>query len=205
MFAALIRRLPASLRRHRLVTSATVLRWHRRLVTRKWTYPNRRGRPPLDDTLAALIERMASENQSWGYHRIQGELVKLGYRVGTSTTRRILELRRIPAAPQRSTDTSWRRFLRSQASTMLAVDFFDVNGGHPGTDLRLLRPRSPPPLRPHPGDDEPSDRSLDHPADPQPADGSRRPPPPSGSSSATGPASSPLPSTPSWPAPASTL
>src|SRR5215203_5867148 len=68
-FAALIRRLPAPLRGHRLVTPATVLRWHRRLVTKKWTYPNRSGRPPVDPTIAALIERMARENETWGYQR----------------------------------------------------------------------------------------------------------------------------------------
>jgi putative transposase len=62
MFAALIRRLPAVLRGHRLVTPATVLRWHRRLVTKKWTYPNRGGRPPVDQRIAALIERLAREN-----------------------------------------------------------------------------------------------------------------------------------------------
>src|SRR5215207_8394291 len=71
LLAALIQRLPASLRGHRLVTPATVLRWHRRLVTKKWTYPNHSGRPPLDPTIAALIERMARENQTWGYQRSQ--------------------------------------------------------------------------------------------------------------------------------------
>jgi putative transposase len=70
VFAALIRRLPTSLRGHRLITPATVLRWHRRLVTKKWTYPNRSGRPPLDQTIVALIERMARENPTWGYQRI---------------------------------------------------------------------------------------------------------------------------------------
>jgi hypothetical protein len=66
LFAALIRRLPAVLRGHRLVTPATVLRWHRRLVAQKWTYANRTGRPPLDDTIVALIERLARENETWG-------------------------------------------------------------------------------------------------------------------------------------------
>jgi putative transposase len=127
VLAALIRRLPRSLRGRRLVTPRTILRCHHRLVCKKWIYPNRPGRPPINDALATLVARMARENPSWGYRGIQGELLKLGHRVGASTVRRILRHRRIPPTPSRQTDTSWRQFLHTQAASMWAVDFFHVD------------------------------------------------------------------------------
>jgi putative transposase len=126
VIAALARLLPGPVRTSRLVTPATLLCWHRRLIRWRWTYPSRGGRPPVDARLAALIERMARENPGWGCRRIQGELLGLGIRVGASTVRRVLKRLRMPLAPQRSQST-WRQFLRMQAATMLACDFFHVD------------------------------------------------------------------------------
>src|ERR1022692_1476997 len=126
VLAGLARLLPRALRMSRLVTPDTLLRWHRRLVRWQWTYPSRGGRPPIDARLALLIAQMARENPGWGYKRIQGELLGLGYRVGASTVRRVLKRLRMPPAPQRNR-TTWRQFLRTQAATMLACDFFHVD------------------------------------------------------------------------------
>jgi len=127
VLTALIRLLPASLRVHRLVTPGTVLRWHRRLVTGKWTYPYRMGRPPVSAEIASLVERLATGNHGWGYQRIQGELLKPGHRVSASTIRRVLKALKIPPAPKQHTDATWRQFLHTQAATMLATGFFHVD------------------------------------------------------------------------------
>jgi putative transposase len=126
VLAALAGLLPRPLRMNRLVTAETLLRWHRRMVRWRWTYPRWGGRPQVDPQTVALIGQMARENPGWGYKRIQGELLGLGIRVAASTVRRVLKRLRIPPAPHRSRST-WRQFLRTQARAMLACDFFHVD------------------------------------------------------------------------------
>ncbi len=107
----------------------TVLKWHRELVRRKWTYQRTRagGRPSVATELEELIIRLARENPRWGYGKIQGELMKLGYTVGKSTIKDILKRKHIPPAHRRKKQgTSWRNFLGHYADQMIACDFFTV-------------------------------------------------------------------------------
>jgi putative transposase len=109
------------------VTPATLLRWHRQLIARRWTYPHARpGRPAVDRQVRDLVLRLAADNPSWGHRRIQGELVGLGYRVAASTVWKILHQAGIDPAPRRAGPT-WKQFLTAQAHTMLACDFFTVD------------------------------------------------------------------------------
>ena len=105
----------------------TLLRWHRQLVARHWTYEHRRpGRPPIDSEVRELILRLAHENSGWGYVRIVGELRKLGIDVSATLERNLLKAAGVPPAPQRG-KLDWCSFLRAQAATTLACDFLTVD------------------------------------------------------------------------------
>jgi transposase InsO family protein len=123
--AAASRLLPRTSWRSFVVTPTTLLRWHRRLAARRWTYPGRVGRPPIHDELRELVLRLARENPRWGYQRIVGELRGLGIAVSATTVRELLKRAGLGPAGKRA-GLSWRAFLRAQAHSILAVDFFTV-------------------------------------------------------------------------------
>jgi hypothetical protein len=127
VLAGLARLLPRPAWRGLFIEPATVLRWHRDLVRRRWSYPHQRGRPAVAAEVYVLVLRLARENPTWGYRRIHGELCRLGYRdrIGASTVWTILQRAGVTPAPVRSALT-WRQFLRAQAASVLAVDFFAV-------------------------------------------------------------------------------
>ena len=127
LLAALIRLLPVRRRLGLLVTPATILRWHRQLIARRWTtQPTRPGRPAIPAGLRALIVRLAIENPTWGYRRIHGELAGLGYRIGASTVWTILHTAGVDPSPRRA-GPSWTEFLRAQAHAILACDLFHLD------------------------------------------------------------------------------
>jgi putative transposase len=123
--AAASRLLPPSRWPSFVVTPKTLLRWHRRLVARRWTYASRTGRPPIGGEIRQLVLRLARENPRWGYQRIAGEINGLGLRVSATTVKKILRQAGIGPGGERA-GISWRAFLRAQARSMLAVDFFTV-------------------------------------------------------------------------------
>ena len=111
-----------------IVTPDTILRWHRRLIAIKYDFSDRRGpgRPPVINLLRNLLVRMALENASWGYDRIEGEIKTLGHRLSPTTVRNILKANGIEPAPERQKRATWRQFLRSNWACLFAADFFTV-------------------------------------------------------------------------------
>jgi putative transposase len=125
--AAASRILPRASWRFFLVRPETLLRWHRELLARRWSYPKRSsGRPPIAPEIRALVLRLARENPRWGYQRIAGELAGLGLTISASSVRNLLRAAGLPPAGERP-GLSWREFLRSQAASVLACDFFTVD------------------------------------------------------------------------------
>jgi transposase InsO family protein len=126
LLAAAACQLPSPARAARLVRPRTLLRWHQALVRRKWRQPSRRrGRPTLTAEVRELVLRLARENPRWRHRRICGELTKLGFNVSPTSVRRLLSRARLEPAPRRS-GPSWGEFLRAQATSIVACDFFTV-------------------------------------------------------------------------------
>ncbi len=104
VLAAASRALPRPAWASFMVSPETLLRWHRELVRRKWTYRRKRvgGRPPLDPNTRELILRLGRENRTWGCMRIQGEIAKLGIRFSATSIRTLLRREGLGPSPRRS-------------------------------------------------------------------------------------------------------
>jgi putative transposase len=175
VLAMLARLLPRKRWPAFLVTPATLLRWHRELVARRWTYPpTGRDSNSLPSDVVDLVVRMARENPRWGYLRIVGECRKLGIRVSSTSVRRILRRHRLGPAPRRG-GPGWTAFLRAQASGMLACDFLTVGDRRPDPTVRAVHRRIRPPPGPSGWGHRPPDRRVGGPGSPEPVDGPRRP------------------------------
>jgi putative transposase len=112
-----------------IVTPDTLLRWHRELVARKWDYSQQRqklGRPPVAQEIVELVLRMAEENPSWGYDRIQGAVANLGHKISDSTVANILGQHGIDPAPERKRQTTWHTFLKAHWDVLASVDFTTI-------------------------------------------------------------------------------
>jgi hypothetical protein len=126
LLAGLSRLFPRSKLSRFFAQPDTLLRWHRELVRRKWTYPKPSGRPKVPTGTVQVVLRLARENPTWGYRRIHGELSVLGIELAPASVWNILHRHGLDPSPQRTRPT-WGAFLRAQATTMLACDFFTVD------------------------------------------------------------------------------
>ena len=111
-----------------IVTPRTLLQWHQRLIARKYDGSSKRapGRPRTGRDIRELIVRMATENRSWGYTRIQGALANLGHQVARGTIAQVLRETGIDPAPERRKGTTWKEFLQTHWEVLAAADFFTM-------------------------------------------------------------------------------
>jgi len=111
-----------------IVTPDTILRWHRQLIAEKWDHSDKRrpGRPPTPPEVVDLVVKLARENPTWGYDRIEGALVNLGHEICDTTVANILKKHGIEPAPTRRRQTSWRTFIKAHWDVLAAIDFTTV-------------------------------------------------------------------------------
>jgi Homeodomain-like domain len=156
------------------VTPGTLLRWHRRLIAGRWTYPHHQaGRPPLNPQVRQLIARLAKQNPRWGYQHMQGELLRLGVRVSATAIRTTLRRHGLDPAPRRQSST-WTAFLPQQASGIVACDFLHRRQHLSETAVRAVLHRTGRQTGPSRRGDRQPRRRLGHPAGPQPPAGAGR-------------------------------